>query len=1527
MSLKKSILKKAGVKTEKEFYQKYPTKEAFLQAFTDFDLDSEVKKFQDGGLIPDSKNTTNLPKKTAPEYTLKPDSLKGVVNELGAIEFPFIHANNVISPTNYANEWTTKAETQATINPDKVVPATLQKAELPDSERPNVYRETGKDCLDSSGKPIDQCLSGVQTALDYNYPEYSYDTRKNVLGIVGDSWGIGDSVVSKGGEYIYNLQNTPSNGYNLKNNSSAYEYLKQNQQQLNPDFAEISANAKVGDVVEMWYKGSGSQGKAGKAGKANTHSGVISEKDGVKYVTHNIHGKWYSDKLEDLLTTETGGHKDHKIMVSGISRPNYEAAKLDEVDLGVKIADVPKVVRAGSGNRNPEEASEFKNTWQSGPANNRVAKEFVNGLAYYAPKVQEDFGFTDEEMPYIMKLAYGIVGKESGFGVGEGYKKKVKTLGLSRAYKNIFPDWIPEGDEQSEGLTQIKLNTSFNTPKEKELLAKYGIDKNTLYDPTVSSAATMMLVMRNYEDLKNITGISFDNTDPITVSNILAVAHNKGIENVIKNEFVNAEEKRFARFRKDENKYKSPPELNYDSIIGGLDTYKNLHLDGHSYSNLVFDYSNSLDVDYEQVKTAPERAREVPKTELTDPRTNKVILRENISKTKQGINSKVNDVAEEVSNVVNRGEGILKRGTERAVNETEDVLRRGVNKVEDASRDAARKARYSEEFVKSGLNKARRAISFQDGGFIYEPAPLPIDNVRTPLTTYPETDSSRYISPGNKANKSLNALKETVVSQIPGTYAGMNMQTDKMVALSLMMQNQPLSKNPTTVPLELLKIPANPAVDYLIDLTQNYFTKPLDKKLTAPKEYKDHINSDIPIMQNGGFIVDPRGQWAHPGKNTLIESNNITMEGVPYDVLGISDENDIQVMKANNKKKYKFKGKKVFEMPLLQQGGLLANMLQESSGDWDGIDRHGPLTDGQAAMTMPPGFDKFNIPQGKKTIKNLRPGEITQGMDLSSRSYKDINPMSTKKKEDTTRALPNPFIIEGERGANYFNTDNSVFEVGEFDKNQTYESFPDQKSAIEYAKKAARLYKSVDSKQLSNELGLPSYQDGGMLANALSGAASGAIGGASLGPFGIAGGAILGALPALLNKTPENSEVATPENPRTTNPFKMGKGGMLSNRPTEIVTESDGTGKLIPSAQKGIWQYKGDKHSDPSEGISSVSSDGKKFLAEDKEIAVGDYLLSAETAGKYKKILMSDKVDNVSRKSAELASKFAIQDNEAAKAEKNMIPGMAKYGGYMKRKMHDGGFGLGGRKYPSDVMDEVTDPTETDVSMFGNSDYGEVFKSGSGNQLSSDSAKVGITPGDWAQIGSLAIPAITNLLTKQDKPTPENAYDTEKIAQPQKFNFSNYLNQLTSGFNTGIQNLRDNTSGGAFAGNAQSLYAKNIAGINEINQSAYNTNAQLKTQIDSANAGIEGQNNQMRLTVENMNAQDAANVSGIRKAGIANITDMVDRVGKSLNQGRQDTLDLAFWNEFATNYGLDIDKILELRNKGYTDQELIKFFS
>ena len=68
------------------------------------------------------------------------------------------------------------------------------------------------------------------------------------------------------------------------------------------------------------------------------------------------------------------------------------------------------------------------------------------------------------------------------------------------------------------------------------------------------------------------------------------------------------------------------------------------------------------------------------------------------------------------------------------------------------------------------------------------------------------------------------------------------------------------------------------------------------------------------------IIVYPMGQWNHPGKNTRIPSSSITMKGVNYPVLGVSNTGQKQMMQPG--KEYNFPGADyVDEYPQMAKGG------------------------------------------------------------------------------------------------------------------------------------------------------------------------------------------------------------------------------------------------------------------------------------------------------------------------------------------------------------------------------------------------------------------------------------------------------------------------------------------------------------------------------------------------------------------------------------------------------------------------------
>ena len=70
------------------------------------------------------------------------------------------------------------------------------------------------------------------------------------------------------------------------------------------------------------------------------------------------------------------------------------------------------------------------------------------------------------------------------------------------------------------------------------------------------------------------------------------------------------------------------------------------------------------------------------------------------------------------------------------------------------------------------------------------------------------------------------------------------------------------------------------------------------------------------------IIYDPMGQWKYPGQPTRIPSSNITMKGVNYPVLAVTDNGQKKMMQPG--KDYKFPGAKyVDEFPQAKKGGSL----------------------------------------------------------------------------------------------------------------------------------------------------------------------------------------------------------------------------------------------------------------------------------------------------------------------------------------------------------------------------------------------------------------------------------------------------------------------------------------------------------------------------------------------------------------------------------------------------------------------------
>lgn len=101
-------------------------------------------------------------------------------------------------------------------------------------------------------------------------------------------------------------------------------------------------------------------------------------------------------------------------------------------------------------------------------------------------------------------------------------------------------------------------------------------------------------------------------------------------------------------------------------------------------------------------------------------------------------------------------------------------------------------------------------------------------------------------------------------------------------------------------------------------------------------------------LKHGGAIEDNMGQWKHPGKVTKINSNKITMKGVDYPVLGVSNTGDTKLMSPNEE--YTYDGDSVTEYPLAESG---IHIKESKKGTFTAAaKKHGKSVQGFASQVL-----------------------------------------------------------------------------------------------------------------------------------------------------------------------------------------------------------------------------------------------------------------------------------------------------------------------------------------------------------------------------------------------------------------------------------------------------------------------------------------------------------------------------------------------------------------------------------------------
>jgi hypothetical protein len=168
------------------------------------------------------------------------------------------------------------------------------------------------------------------------------------------------------------------------------------------------------------------------------------------------------------------------------------------------------------------------------------------------------------------------------------------------------------------------------------------------------------------------------------------------------------------------------------------------------------------------------------------------------------------------------------------------------------------------------------------------------------------------------------------------------------------------------------------------------------------------------ISKNGSVIKDDMGQWAHPGEITQIGSNEITMKGVDYPVLGISDTGDTKMMKPG--KDYKFDGNMVTEYPLAQDGNWLSKYQPE------------PMRQDATRMALPDikltEREKLaKVAQSDQNKKRAleKTKEVLKERQTNRQTKGDLNTPGSWHTEDKLRMFPNSVGGAGEVFDEYIN--------------------------------------------------------------------------------------------------------------------------------------------------------------------------------------------------------------------------------------------------------------------------------------------------------------------------------------------------------------------------------------------------------------------------------------------------------------------------------------------------------------------------
>ena len=356
------------------------------------------------------------------------------------------------------------------------------------------------------------------------------------LDAYGDAWTITDRLINKGAEELYSVF---SDTKPTLSNNQIEPYLKGRISETKPVDINI---VKSGDVVNLFYEGSGFKNEAYQKGKKyfTSHLGIVKEdNNGNKIVEHNVGGKIFREPLEELANNRSKNKAGKQLSITAITRPNYNLTEKQEF-YDSKDARI-----------NEQTVSNFSNL------GSKEAAKFTQTLILNKEGLQKDIPINNQEFENLTRAAKAIGWKESGFDNEIDKYSGKKILGELR--ENIG------GKELSRGVTQMKDQQNLTENLRDKYIKGKGQNLQTASD---SAIPTFYALSSRYLYLKDLATIKSLKVTSEELTKLAMLAWNEPIDVVAKSfEKYKSYDNTLAAYRGETGKH------NYDLALTAFDDY------------------------------------------------------------------------------------------------------------------------------------------------------------------------------------------------------------------------------------------------------------------------------------------------------------------------------------------------------------------------------------------------------------------------------------------------------------------------------------------------------------------------------------------------------------------------------------------------------------------------------------------------------------------------------------------------------------------------------------------------------------------------------------------------------------------------------------------------------------------------------------------------------------------------------------------------------------------------------------------